>query len=71
MLAIIAYMAGRQRVGYGSDLDIVFVYEGDENASEVYAILVRKPSIGDRQNLKAICLRSMIPHSATAALACW
>ena len=43
-LAVIAYgKLGGKELGYGSDLDIVFVYEDDhENASEVYAILVRK-----------------------------
>ena len=43
-LAIIAYgKLGGKELGYGSDLDIVFVYEDDhENASEVYALLVRK-----------------------------
>jgi len=43
-IAIIAYgKLGGKELGYGSDLDIVFVYEdGDENASEIYAIFVRK-----------------------------
>ena len=43
-LAIIAYgKLGGKELGYGSDLDIVFVYEdAHEQASEVYAILVRK-----------------------------
>ncbi len=43
-LAIIAYgKLGGKELGYGSDLDIVFVYEdGQESASEVYALLVRK-----------------------------
>ena len=43
-LAIIAYgKLGGKELGYGSDLDIVFVYEDDhEQASEVYALLVRK-----------------------------
>ena len=42
--AIIAYgKLGGKELGYGSDLDIVFVYEDeDERASEVYASLVRK-----------------------------
>ena len=42
--AIIAYgKLGGKELGYGSDLDIVFVYEDDdEQASEVYATLVRK-----------------------------
>jgi glutamate-ammonia-ligase adenylyltransferase len=42
--AIIAYgKLGGKELGYGSDLDIVFVYEDDdEQASEVYANLVRK-----------------------------
>jgi glutamate-ammonia-ligase adenylyltransferase len=43
---IIAYgKLGGLELGYGSDLDIVFVYEDedeDERASEVYAMLVRK-----------------------------
>jgi [glutamine synthetase] adenylyltransferase / [glutamine synthetase]-adenylyl-L-tyrosine phosphorylase len=44
LLAIIAYgKLGGKELGYGSDLDIVFVYEDDhESASEVYALLVRK-----------------------------
>ena len=43
-LAIIAYgKLGGKELGYGSDLDIVFVYEDDhEQAGEVYAVLVRK-----------------------------
>ena len=43
-IAIIAYgKLGGKELGYGSDLDIVFVYEDeDERASEVYASLVRK-----------------------------
>ncbi|MDQ7747016.1 bifunctional [glutamate--ammonia ligase]-adenylyl-L-tyrosine phosphorylase/[glutamate--ammonia-ligase] adenylyltransferase [Hydrogenophaga pseudoflava] len=43
-LAIIGYgKLGGKELGYGSDLDIVFVYEDDhENASEVYAAFVRK-----------------------------
>ncbi|MEI8168970.1 MAG: bifunctional [glutamate--ammonia ligase]-adenylyl-L-tyrosine phosphorylase/[glutamate--ammonia-ligase] adenylyltransferase [Rhodoferax sp.] len=42
--AIIAYgKLGGKELGYGSDLDIVFVYDDeDDNASEVYAALVRK-----------------------------
>ena len=42
--AIIAYgKLGGKELGYGSDLDIVFVYEDeDEQAPEVYATLVRK-----------------------------
>lgn len=42
--AIIAYgKLGGMELGYGSDLDIVFVYEDeDERAPEVYASLVRK-----------------------------
>ena len=42
--AIIAYgKLGGKELGYGSDLDIVFVYEDeDERAGEVYATLVRK-----------------------------
>ena len=42
--AIIAYgKLGGKELGYGSDLDIVFVYEDEhEQASEVYAALVRK-----------------------------
>ena len=42
--AVIAYgKLGGKELGYGSDLDIVFVYEDDdEQASEVYATLVRK-----------------------------
>ena len=42
--AIIAYgKLGGKELGYGSDLDIVFVYEDeDERAPEVYAALVRK-----------------------------
>jgi len=43
-LAIIAYgKLGGKELGYGSDLDIVFVYaDDDERAPEVYANLVRK-----------------------------
>ena len=43
-LAIIAYgKLGGKELGYGSDLDIVFVYhDDDEQAPEVYASLVRK-----------------------------
>ena len=42
--AIIAYgKLGGIELGYGSDLDIVFVFDdGDERAAEVYAKLVRK-----------------------------
>jgi glutamate-ammonia-ligase adenylyltransferase len=42
--AVIAYgKLGGKELGYGSDLDIVFVYEDDhEQAGEVYAMLVRK-----------------------------
>ena len=42
--AIIGYgKLGGKELGYGSDLDIVFVYEDeDERAPEVYAALVRK-----------------------------
>ncbi|MEI6733274.1 MAG: bifunctional [glutamate--ammonia ligase]-adenylyl-L-tyrosine phosphorylase/[glutamate--ammonia-ligase] adenylyltransferase [Comamonadaceae bacterium] len=42
--AIIAYgKLGGKELGYGSDLDIVFVYQDDdERAMEVYASLVRK-----------------------------
>ena len=42
--AIIGYgKLGGKELGYGSDLDIVFVYEDeDENAAEIYAALVRK-----------------------------
>ncbi len=42
--AIIAYgKLGGKELGYGSDLDIVFVYaDEDERAPEVYAALVRK-----------------------------
>jgi [glutamine synthetase] adenylyltransferase / [glutamine synthetase]-adenylyl-L-tyrosine phosphorylase len=42
--AIIAYgKLGGKELGYGSDLDIVFVYDdGDDQAPEVYAMLVRK-----------------------------
>ena len=42
--AIIAYgKLGGKELGYGSDLDIVFVYEDDdERAPEAYAALVRK-----------------------------
>ena len=43
-IAIIAYgKLGGMELGYGSDLDIVFVYQDDdEGAGEVYAGLVRK-----------------------------
>jgi [glutamine synthetase] adenylyltransferase / [glutamine synthetase]-adenylyl-L-tyrosine phosphorylase len=43
-VAIIAYgKLGGKELGYGSDLDIVFVYDDtDERAFEVYGILVRK-----------------------------
>jgi glutamate-ammonia-ligase adenylyltransferase len=43
-LGIIAYgKLGGIELGYGSDLDLVFVYQDDdERASEVYATLVRK-----------------------------
>ena len=43
-LAIIAYgKLGGLELGYGSDLDIVFVYEdSDERAGEIYGALVRK-----------------------------
>lgn len=42
--AIIGYgKLGGKELGYGSDLDIVFVYDDeDENASEIYAAFVRK-----------------------------
>jgi len=42
--AIVAYgKLGGKELGYGSDLDIVFVFEDpDEQASEVYSTLVRK-----------------------------
>ena len=44
LLGILAYgKLGGQELGYGSDLDIVFVFEDDdEDAPEVYANLVRK-----------------------------
>jgi glutamate-ammonia-ligase adenylyltransferase len=44
LFAIIAYgKLGGKELGYGSDLDIVFVFEDDdEQAPEVYANLVRK-----------------------------
>ncbi len=43
-MAIIAYgKLGGKELGYGSDLDIVFVYEDeDERAGEIYAAFVRK-----------------------------
>jgi [glutamine synthetase] adenylyltransferase / [glutamine synthetase]-adenylyl-L-tyrosine phosphorylase len=43
-IALIAYgKLGGKELGYGSDLDIVFVYEDeDEQAPEIYANLVRK-----------------------------
>ena len=42
--AIIGYgKLGGKELGYGSDLDIVFVYDDDhENASEIYSAFVRK-----------------------------
>jgi len=42
--AIIGYgKLGGKELGYGSDLDIVFVYEDeDENAGEIYAAFIRK-----------------------------
>jgi glutamate-ammonia-ligase adenylyltransferase len=42
--AVVAYgKLGGKELGYGSDLDIVFVFEDpDERASEVYSALVRK-----------------------------
>ncbi|MBO1248185.1 hypothetical protein, partial [Bordetella holmesii] len=42
--AIIGYgKLGGKELGYGSDLDIVFVFDDDdERASEVYAAFVRK-----------------------------
>lgn len=42
--AIVGYgKLGGKELGYGSDLDIVFVYEDeDENAAEIYAAYVRK-----------------------------
>ncbi|MBT0570427.1 bifunctional [glutamate--ammonia ligase]-adenylyl-L-tyrosine phosphorylase/[glutamate--ammonia-ligase] adenylyltransferase [Curvibacter sp. CHRR-16] len=42
--AIIGYgKLGGKELGYGSDLDLVFVYDDDhENAGEIYAALVRK-----------------------------
>jgi glutamate-ammonia-ligase adenylyltransferase len=43
-LAIIGYgKLGGKELGYGSDLDIVFVYEDEhENAGEIYAAFIRK-----------------------------
>ena len=43
-IAVIAYgKLGGKELGYGSDLDIVFVYDdADERAAEIYAALVRK-----------------------------
>ena len=43
-VAVIAYgKLGGKELGYGSDLDLVFVYDDvDDNAGEVYAALVRK-----------------------------
>ena len=43
-LAVIAYgKLGGKELGYGSDLDLVFLYDDDdERASEIYAALVRK-----------------------------
>ncbi len=42
--AVIAYgKLGGKELGYGSDLDVVFVYDdADENAAEIYAGFVRK-----------------------------
>jgi glutamate-ammonia-ligase adenylyltransferase len=42
--AVIAYgKLGGQELGYGSDLDVVFVYDDDdEHASEIYSAFVRK-----------------------------
>lgn len=44
LMAIIGYgKLGGQELGYGSDLDIVFIYDDeDERAPEVYAAFVRK-----------------------------
>ena len=43
-VAVIAYgKLGGKELGYGSDLDLVFVYDDvDDNAGEIYAALVRK-----------------------------
>jgi [glutamine synthetase] adenylyltransferase / [glutamine synthetase]-adenylyl-L-tyrosine phosphorylase len=43
-IAIIGYgKLGGKELGYGSDLDIVFIYEDeDENAAEIYSAFVRK-----------------------------
>ncbi len=43
-IAIIGYgKLGGKELGYGSDLDIVFIYEdADENAGEIYSSFVRK-----------------------------
>ena len=43
-IAIIGYgKLGGKELGYGSDLDIVFIYEDDhENAVEIYSLFVRK-----------------------------
>ncbi len=43
-IAIIGYgKLGGKELGYGSDLDIVFIYEDDdENAGEIYSSFVRK-----------------------------
>ena len=43
-IAVIAYgKLGGKELGYGSDLDLVFVYEdAHDNAGEIYAALVRK-----------------------------
>ncbi len=43
-IAVIAYgKLGGKELGYGSDLDLVFVYDDvDDNAGEMYAALVRK-----------------------------
>jgi [glutamine synthetase] adenylyltransferase / [glutamine synthetase]-adenylyl-L-tyrosine phosphorylase len=44
LLAIIAYgKLGGKELGYGGDLDLVFVYDNaDEHAAEIYGALVRK-----------------------------
>jgi glutamate-ammonia-ligase adenylyltransferase len=72
--AIIAYgKLGGKELGYGSDLDIVFVYEDDdERAPEVYAAFVRKlinwltikTSEGDLFEIDTAC-------APTATRACW
>ncbi len=43
-IAVIAYgKLGGKELGYGSDLDLVFVYDdADDNAGEIYATLVRR-----------------------------